>query len=150
MENKKLLRSVKDKVFAGVAGGLAEYLNVDPVLIRVLFVLAAFFGGGGVLAYIILWIIVPEAQYDYFKSSPISEEPKVNPETNNDTLKNAINKNKHNSGLIAGLVLITIGLIFLLERFIPNINISHLWPIILVVIGVGIIIRTFSNKKLKN
>ncbi len=147
MENRKLLRSVKDKVFAGVAGGIAEYLNVDPVLIRALFVLAVFFGGGGIIAYIILWIIVPEAKYDYFNSSASKEEPKVNTENINDTLKDAINTRKHNTGLISGLVLIAIGLIFFVERFIPNINFFQLWPLILVVIGVGILIRTFTNKQ---
>ena len=59
MEPKRLTRS-KDKMIAGVAGGLANYLNLDPTIIRILFVLIAFAGGASVLAYIIMWIIVPE------------------------------------------------------------------------------------------
>ncbi len=47
-------------MLGGVSGGLAEYLDVDVTLIRVLWVLVTLLGGSGVLAYIILWIIVPE------------------------------------------------------------------------------------------
>jgi len=59
MAPKRLTRS-KDKMIAGVAGGLANYLNLDPTIIRILFVLIAFAGGASVLAYLIMWIIVPE------------------------------------------------------------------------------------------
>ncbi|MBL7139062.1 MAG: PspC domain-containing protein [Bacteroidales bacterium] len=57
---KKLYRSTKNRVLGGVCGGLGEYLNVDPVLLRVLWAVFFFFGGMGLLAYIIAWIIMPE------------------------------------------------------------------------------------------
>lgn len=57
---KRLYRSRKDKIIAGVCGGIAEYFNVDPVLIRVLWVLGALAVGCGVLAYVICWIIIPQ------------------------------------------------------------------------------------------
>ena len=62
MKDKKLTRSADDRMLAGVAGGLAEYLDIDPVLIRILFVIIALLGGGfiGVLIYAVLWIIMPE------------------------------------------------------------------------------------------
>ena len=56
---KKLYRSRKDTKIAGVCGGIAEYFNVDSNIIRLLAVLTIFFGGGGIIAYIIAWIIVP-------------------------------------------------------------------------------------------
>jgi phage shock protein PspC (stress-responsive transcriptional regulator) len=55
-----LRRSRTDRVAAGVAGGLGEYFDVDPVLFRVLFATAAFFGGVGVLAYLLAWAVIPE------------------------------------------------------------------------------------------
>ncbi|NCF69282.1 MAG: PspC domain-containing protein [Anaerolineaceae bacterium] len=58
---KKLHRSADDRWLAGVCGGIAEYFNVDSTLVRVLFVLFGFAVGGGILIYIILWIIMPEA-----------------------------------------------------------------------------------------
>ncbi len=57
---KKLTRSSNDKMFAGVAGGLAEYLDMDPVIIRLIFVLLAASGGHGLLIYFILWLLMPE------------------------------------------------------------------------------------------
>lgn len=56
---KRLYRSGKDKVLGGVCGGIAEYLGVDPVLIRLIWAIAVFFYGTGVLLYIIAWIIIP-------------------------------------------------------------------------------------------
>jgi len=56
-----LRRSRTDRVAAGVAGGLGEYFGVDPVLFRVLFATSAFFGGAGILAYVIAWAAIPEA-----------------------------------------------------------------------------------------
>jgi len=58
---KRLVRSSKDKMVAGVAAGLAEYFNVDPVLMRIAFVVLALLGGPGLLLYIILWIVMPES-----------------------------------------------------------------------------------------
>ena len=58
-EVKRLYRSGKEKLLGGVCGGIAEYLKVDPVLIRLIWVLAVLFGGAGVLFYIIAWIIIP-------------------------------------------------------------------------------------------
>jgi phage shock protein C len=59
---KKLHRSKKERMIAGVCGGLAEYFNADPTLIRLLWVVLTLFSGvaPGVIAYIIAWIIVPE------------------------------------------------------------------------------------------
>ena len=55
----RLYRSRSQKMIAGVSGGLGEYFDVDPVLIRLLFVVTTFISGVGLLAYIVLWIIVP-------------------------------------------------------------------------------------------
>ena len=60
MTEKRLARSTTDKMVAGVAGGLAEYFNVDPTLIRLIFVILALAGGPGVLIYLILWLVMPE------------------------------------------------------------------------------------------
>jgi len=64
MENttKKLYRSTNNKMIEGVCGGIAEYFNIDPTLVRLAFVLLALAGGPGVILYIILWIIMPKAE----------------------------------------------------------------------------------------
>lgn len=60
-ETKKLYRSTLDKKIAGICGGLGEYLNVDPTVMRILFV-AGFFLTGSLMfwIYLILWIVIPE------------------------------------------------------------------------------------------
>ena len=58
---KKLYRSTGDRWLAGVCGGIAEYFEIDPTVVRVLFVLFSVFAGGGILAYIILWLLIPPA-----------------------------------------------------------------------------------------
>ncbi len=60
MTDKKLMRSTTDKMVAGVCGGLAQYLEVDAVLVRIAFVVLALLGGPGILLYIILWVVMPE------------------------------------------------------------------------------------------
>jgi phage shock protein C len=56
---RRLTRSSTDKQLAGVAGGLAEHLSLDPTLVRLGFALSIVFGGTGVLAYLVLWALVP-------------------------------------------------------------------------------------------
>ncbi len=57
---KRLYRSKKNRIIGGVCGGIAEYVNTDPTLIRLLWVLATLLWGAGLFAYIIAWIIIPE------------------------------------------------------------------------------------------
>lgn len=64
MEQKRLYRSRQERMICGVCGGIADYFNVDPTLIRLAFVLFGF-TGSGVLAYIIAAIIIPDAPVQY-------------------------------------------------------------------------------------
>lgn len=57
---KKLYRSRNERMIAGVCGGIANYFSIDPTLIRLLWIFLAFIAGGGILAYIIAWIVIPE------------------------------------------------------------------------------------------
>jgi phage shock protein C len=57
---RRLTRSTRDERIAGVCGGLAEYFNIDPLLVRVGFVIGALAGFGGVLLYVVLWIALPK------------------------------------------------------------------------------------------
>ena len=62
MENnvRKLTRSTTDRRIAGVCGGLANYLTVDPVVLRIIFLISLVFGGLGFWAYLVIWLIAPE------------------------------------------------------------------------------------------
>jgi phage shock protein C len=95
-EYKRLYRSRRDKVFGGVCGGLGGYLGVDPVIIRIVWLATILIGGTGVLAYIIAWIIIPEASYD-------SDQGPVERETE--------------SGKIVGIILVVIALLLIAKEF---------------------------------
>src|ERR1700730_16580075 len=58
---KRLARASADKKIAGVCGGLADYFDLDPTIIRICWLLAVLFAGTGILAYIVLWIVLPVA-----------------------------------------------------------------------------------------
>jgi len=60
MKTKKIYRNTEGKMLGGVASGFADYFEIDPTIIRLIFILTAFLGGGGILAYLICWIIIPK------------------------------------------------------------------------------------------
>lgn len=166
-EPKRFMRSTRNKVFAGVAGGLGEYFNIDPVIIRVIFVLLALFGGGGVLIYIILWIALPEDinfKYNYYNYSaysapstpPPSQEAK---ETSNETVDDdpvkkpeerahstVNNPEVKKGGLIAGIILIVIGGLFLIRQL-DLIPFRELWPSLFIIGGLALIINSSIKSK---
>jgi phage shock protein C len=59
-EVKRVYRSKNERMLAGVCGGLGEYFNLDPTIMRALFIAFGLIVGGGILLYIILWILIPE------------------------------------------------------------------------------------------
>lgn len=154
---KKLYRSNTDKMIGGVSGGIAEYFEIDPTIVRILFVLAVFFGGGGLIAYIILWIIVPEKPYvfpgtqqtqtenqsDFTQSTETNEAKEQNFSSKDEPFNYAAfqQKQKTNTGFVAGMVLIVIGGLFLLNNFIPRFNFGDFWPFILIAIGIGLLLN---------
>ena len=152
---KTLYRSQKDSVVAGISGGLGKYFNTDPVLFRILFVALTFLAAGGVVAYIILWIVMPVEPYRFhneephFKKTSSMDGEQSNPEA--DEAENRYspenNKPRNDGGLIVGIVLITLGGMFLISRFIPHINFRDIWPVILIVVGLVIIAGNFRVKK---
>jgi phage shock protein C len=68
--HKRLLRSTNDRKIAGVCAGVADYFDLDPTLVRVLWALAVLCAGTGFLLYIILWIVVPEGSTGVSAASP--------------------------------------------------------------------------------
>ncbi len=163
MKENRLYRIVNGRVIGGVAGGLAEFFGIDPTIIRIIFILLTIMGGGGLLIYIVLWIVVPQRfntippySTGYTKTPPYSGTtsgvgetyegfesgkpfiPKADPPSHS---------NKLDGGLIAGLVLILIGSFFLFEKFFPQIGWSDFWPLLLVLIGLLMIARGFPVTK---
>ncbi|WP_308606577.1 PspC domain-containing protein [uncultured Corynebacterium sp.] len=59
MTNQRLTRSTTDTMLGGVCGGIAQTYNLDPTLVRILFVVATLLGFLGILLYLILWVVIP-------------------------------------------------------------------------------------------
>jgi|LDZT01.1.fsa_nt_gi phage shock protein C len=136
---KKLYRSRKNSMIAGVCGGIAEYFDIDPTLVRLLAILIVFLGGVGILAYIIAWIIIPENPHQKAddKEYGHDEEEDITPEEKQDNSRH----------IWGGLILIFLGLFFLLRSFFPRFFLVSFWPIILVLIGIVLIVQSFTGKK---
>lgn len=144
--NKGLYRSRHDSIIGGVAGGLAESLRTDPTVIRVLFVLMAVFWGGGILLYLIFWIALP-LDNDLTLNSEHMENNNPLSEDQQKKDQEKWSKPRNDGGLVAGLILIALGAIFLIVRFVPRIDFGDLWPIILLVAGIALIWSSFARKK---
>ena len=143
-----LYRSSRDNMIGGVAGGVGESTNLDPTLIRILFILMVLVGGGGVLLYVILWIVLPlDTQLDNNIKSETMEEQKTNENGQSGVPQNDPKfKKKDDGSLIAGLILITLGVIFLVIRYVPRIDFGDLWPVILIVIGIVLLRNAYVGK----
>ncbi|NDJ53028.1 MAG: PspC domain-containing protein [Chloroflexi bacterium] len=135
-ENRRLVRSTRDRVLGGVSAGLARYLGVDPVLIRLGFVILMLINGLGLLIYTVMWLIIPpEDQPDL----PGEEAIRVNFE---DMRQSAGRLIEQVPALpVLGVVLISIGALFLLAEFVPTINIRMVWPAVLILIGALLLFR---------
>lgn len=121
---KKLFRSRKDRMLVGVCGGVAEYLNVEPILIRLAWVIMTLFAGIGILVYIAGAIIIPENPDQEFSEKELA-------------------KNKNDKALLWGSILILVGIGLLLKQlgFFYYISLWHvpwqmIWAIFLIVIGI--------------
>ncbi len=142
MENVKLYRSVSNQMIGGVCGGLGAYVNIDPVFVRLLFVLLLFGSDFGFILYLLLWILIPEEGKDYgFKDDSFSDRLKS---MGNDVQK-AVTQPHPQSGLILGAGLIIIGGILFLDRlnfsWLRWMDFDILWPLILIAGGIVLLIR---------
>ena len=132
---QKLRRSRRDRVFLGVCGGLAEYFGIDPVLVRLAFVLITLAGGAGVLAYIIMAIVMPDGD-------PLPADGTAEPFLTEGSPQPATDAGRHAS-MVGALVLIGIGLLFLVEnlRWFGWFRPDYVWPLILIGLGVALLVR---------
>lgn len=151
--NKKLYRMRKGKVFGGVATGLGNYLDVDPIIVRIIMILITIFNGIGILIYIILWIVIPEEPlenfYENFSSAKSDESIKSEAPFEGDSISNETNNPSSSGRVIIGSVLIGLGIIFLLDKFLPVFNFDVIFPVALIVLGIGIIYNFFNKTEKK-
>ena len=136
----KLYRSREHRILGGVCAGLAYYFETDPLLVRLIFLLTA--GGGSVILYIVLWIVLPEMPHEEHgehKDTAHQAEVVEHPKKYDD----------EHYRKVVGFFLLLIGIIYFLNNFIPAYGMSQLWPLILVFLGLILIFRHRRNRKHK-
>jgi phage shock protein C len=125
--NRRLYRCRDNRILAGVAGGVAEYFDLDPSLVRILFFISMFFGGIGLLLYIGMAIIVP--------LEPISADAAAEAAALPEGHRHATRGSGRWTTLV-GLGLILFGSLALIERFLPALDVEH-FVVPAVMIGIG-------------
>lgn len=150
---KRLYRSNKDRIIFGVAGGLADYFEIDPTLVRLVFIVLTIWSGVGVILYILGAVAIPELEETKTETkggktktektgSEIGQKVESATKQVSENLKNRLTGEQ-----IAGLIILFIGLIFLGEMLFPTFEFGRLWPLILVAIGFVMVAGSLRSKK---
>ncbi|MFP4461308.1 MAG: PspC domain-containing protein [Thermotogota bacterium] len=157
MNEKRLYRSRDDKVLAGVCSGLGKYLDVDPVIIRLIWAATILLAGAGIFLYIIAWIIIPEEPLKT-KSAPedvesdsnlYDSEFDQNTGTYNSEQKIKERLEKERRGKLAiGVGIVIVGIIFLFSQiFSFNISWRVIIGILLILAGGAVLLRFFREER---
>lgn len=161
---QKLYRSEKDKILFGVCGGFGEYFEVDPVLVRLVFILFALAGGGGVLLYLVLAFVIPknplgrvevdrEEKFKDFahkageKIGDLAQEIGHGAKARIESIKE---NRRERRGSFFGIILIALGLILLVNIFMPAYWMGgrFFWPLIFILLGLYLIARRSSGGRM--
>lgn len=153
---KRLLRDSKNKILAGVAAGIANYFEIDPNIIRLLFIVLAVFGGSGILIYLLLWLLLPTdgsktvEGKDTFKEN-VQQMKEAVQEFAKEIKKEAHHdegEKKGKSQQSLGIILVVVGLIFLLTNLglLDFYVMQKLWPVLLIFLGILVVYQN-ENKE---
>jgi len=128
---RRLVRSRKDRMVAGVAGGIGLYFGIDPVLVRLAFVVLTIAGGSGILFYIIGWIAMPEATEE--QELALGTAPQFG-------IGNG------SGGVFVGGALVLIGAMILFRQIIPWFNDQVFWAVALIAAGTAVVLHATARK----
>jgi len=144
---KTLVRSEENRFIAGVCGGLGDYFDIDATIFRVVFVVTACVGGSGILVYLLLWVIIPNASADAndpkSRIADFKKEAREFVEFSAEGMKKTIEQEKNfrvsRTRNVLAITLIIIGGIIILHNIVPHISFQYAWPAILIVLGVWLL-----------
>jgi phage shock protein C len=151
--NRRLYRSRRDSILGGVAGGVADYFDMDPSIVRIIWVVLALVTGGIFLVlYIVMWIVVPEGPNAATVAQAAGAAPPAEPGSEAaatgetppaeasastwEVQEQRLRRGGAGGAVIFGLILIGLGVWFLIDRYVPAIDTDLLWPIALVILGI--------------
>lgn len=137
--DKTLTRSKADRIIAGVCGGIADYLGIDALFVRAVFLVLTLFKGIGALLYLVLWFTIPDKGQSSMLQQTVSRFENLNTNQVRPAVPRGSNKT-------AGIVLLVIGLLFLLHNVIPAFEFDVLWPLLLILVGI-LLLFPFGRSK---
>ncbi len=134
---KNLRRSKEHRIIAGVCGGIAEYFETDPVLVRLIFLAIALMAGSGIVLYLVLIIVIPEHGE---RTSLVEKElGKLKEDFNREEMpKHKHDEHYNHTKGVFGFFLIIIGLMVLIDNMFPGLHVVSFWPMILIFLGLTI------------
>ena len=149
--NRRLYRSHTDSVLGGVAGGVAEYLDLDPAIVRVLWALLALITGGVFFVlYIVMWVVVPYPPDagEVGEAATGGQAPADGsaPTWNAQPYRGPRRRGSGSGSWIFGLILVIVGVYFLAREYLPDLNIDRLWPLGLVLVGVLLLFAALRRR----
>jgi phage shock protein C len=149
----KLIRSQTDRMVSGVCGGLAAYLGIETVWVRLFFVLMGMANGFGLLAYLILWIIMPEAGREDATTGQTVESNVQEMAGKAHELAQGVGdafrgRPNRQAGIIVGAGLIVVGVVFLLDtlHIFDWLSFGRLWPLLLIVGGLALLVSRLRGE----
>ncbi len=140
---RRMYRSRTDRMLFGVAGGMADWLDLDPSIVRLVWALLILAGGVGILLYIVAALVVPEAPFGYGATSG-DAAPGSSPAA--PPARGERGRDAGNGGVILGIILVAVGAWFLIDRYV-DIDTSWLVPGILIVVGVALVLGALGRSR---
>lgn len=170
-DSKSLYRSRSDSMLGGVCAGIADYFELDPTVVRLLAVLAAALSGGGaIIAYLIFWVVVPEEPQSPSEGGhAMAADPPPTPAADRQPPPPPAQPVDESSRSVPppapplatptpsspppppparsrgpvwfGLALVFVGVVLLVQMFVPQVRLWQFWPLVLIVWGVVMIFR---------
>lgn len=139
---RRLYRSQKDKIIGGVSGGLGEYFEIDPVIIRIVFVVLTIAGGWGALAYILCWIIIPvNPAHQPWATQNVAGPAPAPSGTEGGPPANGPSSSSRAPGNLAGIILLVLGILLLGHNLLPRFDLWEYWPVILIFTGIWLLAK---------
>ena len=159
---ERLYRSESDRVIAGVCGGLGEYLRVDPLILRILFVVLAMVNGIGLFVYLVLWIVVPTtgsqtAPQEVIRRNvdeigararELGQEARDAFQSHRAQRHASTGNRPEQRAVVGGAILIALGLLILMSNFglLWWVSLARLWPLVLIGIGLVILLNNMKDR----
>jgi phage shock protein C len=158
----RLYRSRSDRMLFGVAGGMARYLDIDPAVVRIVWALLVIAGGAGLLLYIVAAIVIPEEPAGWIPSREAAASPtaasgsatsasagpagSTGPGAPWGYRAGVGRRDRGGGAVLFGVILIVLGAWFLLRRFIPELDLDVVWPVVLLVLGGALVLGAMRRR----